>query len=613
MNIDLTKPFRRLAPSVDVAPTQTDDRTFRFVFSNEKVGRDRFVVLNRGIQHANYDGNPVILWAHDDKQPPIGAGSNIDTSQSDCMIDITFVDRGILPFAGTIRDLVAGKWLRAVSLSWMPIKWKRADSPGVDAIFTEVDVLEVSVTPLPALPGALQTARSHGVDTRPIYEWAERLLDTGGIAAVPRDELETLRRAAKMPRPVQRASDTADWKVGASRDLKISDSDSWDGAAAEKAIFEYAGGDDDFSPSKARKGFLVYDAGKPEERGSYKLPIATVVDGELVVPKGAIRAAASRLPDTDIPEDVRKRAAAVLDHYKEKAGIGEEEGDEKGKEKRALQVKHTRALSRAPAVPAFRRGLYGCAQLAYALENLGYLHSATEYEADVEGDDSKVPAMLGEALKALGESLIAMTEEEVRELLEQVSGEGDEDVDADEIPPEERAFVADGKTARARAWRRGIACARAGRVLSKSNQEKLEDAEAQHERALKHHGAMSEHHAAAVSHVEKVRAVHKRATSTLAELGYDNPRVTRAMDEMSETLDGLADVHEDVKDAHGAMGRSVKAASRCVRSVLGSSTSDDDAPPSGDVGDTKSGNDKEAKERAAAQERRARAIRLLQP
>jgi hypothetical protein len=189
--------FSRLAPAAEEQePAAQTDNTFRFVFSNEKVGRDQHVVLNRGIQTANYLANPVCLWFHDDSQPPIGRGSNIDTSGVNCRIDVTFVDRDVLPFAGTIRDLVAGKWLRALSMSWAPLEWQystdRNRPSGVD--FSKVDLLEISVVPLPALPNALLDARSRGVNMRPLREWAERALDTTS-RRIPRREVEAIFRA----------------------------------------------------------------------------------------------------------------------------------------------------------------------------------------------------------------------------------------------------------------------------------------------------------------------------------------------------------------------------------------------------------------------------------
>ena len=50
-------------------------------------------------------------------------------------------------------------------------------------------------------------------------------------------------------------------------------------------------------------------------RGAYKLPFAHYVGGSLKASPAGIRAAASRLPQTDAPEDVLDRARAVIDHY----------------------------------------------------------------------------------------------------------------------------------------------------------------------------------------------------------------------------------------------------------------------------------------------------------
>jgi hypothetical protein len=509
------KPIRRLAPTVEAWPaqTETDENTFRFVFSNEKVGRDGFIVQNRAINHENYDRNPVVLFAHDDTQPPIGRGTNIDTSSADCTIDITFAPRDILPFAGTIRDLVAGKWLRAVSLSWQPLDYKRSSDPDVAAIFTSVDMLEVSIVPLPALPSALLDARSHGVDTAPLYEWAERLLDKGDMTLVARGELEQLRRAAKMPT---------------------------------------------------------------------KAPV----------------------------------------HTQEKQAMAKETTD------RAIVAKHRRAIDRAPKVPTFRRGLCELANLAYILHQLGYAHEASEYEAEVEGDDSQLPAMIGESLATLGAAVKAMAAEEVDELIANTVGDDEEDDDED-FGDADRAFVRAGKTAGVRAWRRGIALARAGKALSKSNGEKLEEAQDHHVRAWKHHQHLGEHHEAVGDHVDKAMDHHERATKTLSAFGdhlrtiqnASSPQLSSdALDKAvqyhraaSADMEKIGDEHHrikdcngDVGDAHSSLGRSLKAAQRCVRAVLtGAVTSESDESDADDVKDSEA-----AKEEKARKARAARAAEL---
>lgn len=135
---------------------------------------------------------------------------------------------------------------------------------------------------------------------------------------------------------------------------------------------------------------------------------------------------------------------------------------------RATDELRTRMLVAEP--PAMlKRDLYDCAWLANMLSSLGYLHDCTVWEAELEGDNSPVPAMLGEALKQLGDTLIAMTAEEVAELL---SGK---EIGDDEAMEGERKL-----TPRVRAWRRAMANLamqkRAGKVLSAANAKLLADA-----------------------------------------------------------------------------------------------------------------------------------------
>jgi hypothetical protein len=64
-----------------------------------------------------------------------------------------------------------------------------------------------------------------------------------------------------------------------------------------------------------------------------------------------------------------------------------------------------------------KRGLYEVGSLAYLLMELGWIKDTAEWEAECEQDGSTVPAQLGAALQALGATLVAMTAEEVAELV----------------------------------------------------------------------------------------------------------------------------------------------------------------------------------------------------
>ena len=89
------------------------------------------------------------------------------------------------------------------------------------------------------------------------------------------------------------SEDTLEKKaVSGATDLPLGDGE-WDGPAAKKRIFEWAGGDD-FDPNKAKRAFFYVD-GDPKNKGSYKLPFADVRDGKLVAIKKGISSAQGAL------------------------------------------------------------------------------------------------------------------------------------------------------------------------------------------------------------------------------------------------------------------------------------------------------------------------------
>jgi HK97 family phage prohead protease/HK97 family phage major capsid protein len=109
------------------------------------------------------------------------------------------------------------------------------------------------------------------------------------------------------------------WVVKAARDLPIAMTTSWDGPAASNRMLDAAGiGGDNPNYSQACRGFLVCDTANQDLRAAYKLPFADVVGGSLKADSSGLSAAAQRLPQTDIPNDVRTGAQSVIDAYKAK-------------------------------------------------------------------------------------------------------------------------------------------------------------------------------------------------------------------------------------------------------------------------------------------------------
>lgn len=385
--------------SVSTDQAGLTERQVRVIANSGRSDRVKDVLLAKGCRFDNYKVNNIVLSGHDPHKP---IGNFEPEIKGDAVVGvITFAPSGISPLADEMCGLYKSGVMKAVSVGFQPIE----SEPNKDGgeLFKQWELLELSCVSVPCDPGAIVTAR-----------------------ALP----------AK--------AETHTWKVGASRNLPIGADDAWDGPAAAASIFDHCGFDGE-SPDTgfARKGFLAYDAANPKLKGSYKLPFAKIVDGHLTAMPSGIRAAASRLPQADIPDDVQTKARAVIDHYEEKM---------KGKGA-ASPANKAITLASAPKI----KGLQDVCSLAYVLHQLGYLHEDAVRESQVEGDNSKVPAMLANALKVLADAFLAMTAEETAEML------AGHDIDVDE----DDAMIAAAPTPQAKAFL--TAYAKAGRVLSEEN------------------------------------------------------------------------------------------------------------------------------------------------
>jgi len=108
------------------------------------------------------------------------------------------------------------------------------------------------------------------------------------------------------------------------QDLPLADIErGWDASEAVGRVRNWAGGPekDNVNWSKYRKAFLWYDAEDLENFGSYKLPIADVIDGQLkAVPRGIFAAAAAiqgARGGVNIPQsDIQKIKSHLARYYK---------------------------------------------------------------------------------------------------------------------------------------------------------------------------------------------------------------------------------------------------------------------------------------------------------
>jgi len=105
---------------------------------------------------AKYKANPVVLWAHDYRRPPIGKAIRIEEDQNGLFSEMEFAKDD---FSQQIFELFKGGFLSAFSVGFNPKNFvvEPIDAQKRGVVYTEAELLEYSAVPIPANPGALIT------------------------------------------------------------------------------------------------------------------------------------------------------------------------------------------------------------------------------------------------------------------------------------------------------------------------------------------------------------------------------------------------------------------------------------------------------------------------
>lgn len=149
------------------------DREADWVASTEDV--DSYGTIIRQDWDGPHDGlkrfraNPVILFAHDRDELPIGQAVNVgveNSGQSDArlVVRVRFATEKANPMAEHCWQSVLEKTLRGMSVGWIPHGYEQREVDGkLTTIFVRNELYEASVCPVPSNPAALQRmARAFG-------------------------------------------------------------------------------------------------------------------------------------------------------------------------------------------------------------------------------------------------------------------------------------------------------------------------------------------------------------------------------------------------------------------------------------------------------------------
>jgi len=152
-----------------------------FIISTSSIDRDGDTISIDGWDLKNYKKNPVVLYMHDPRNPPVAKSMNIKIEDGKLKSEAQFTPQDLNPFGYMIGQMYKKGFMKATSVGFKATKWTWAEDKdrkfGID--FIEQELLEYSAVPIPANPEALLDAKSNGLDVLPAYNWACELLEKG--------------------------------------------------------------------------------------------------------------------------------------------------------------------------------------------------------------------------------------------------------------------------------------------------------------------------------------------------------------------------------------------------------------------------------------------------
>lgn len=130
---------------------------YEVMASTEAQDRQGDVLVSTGAKLDNYRRNPVVLWAHDYTRLPVARALDIESVPGvGLRAKMEFAPAGVDPFIDAVRSLWDRGFLNAASVGFQP----KAGTPnGPNGTrYTDWELLEFSIVPIPANPDALRLA-----------------------------------------------------------------------------------------------------------------------------------------------------------------------------------------------------------------------------------------------------------------------------------------------------------------------------------------------------------------------------------------------------------------------------------------------------------------------
>lgn len=165
------------------------ERTMTVLISTPDIDRQGEMVEPMGMDLANYQKNPVVLWAHQYDKPPIAKSLWIKATKDGIIAKLQFA---LTLFASEIYHLYKDGFLNCWSVGFMPSEWVDGQKDGDPRRrFTKGELLEYSAVPVPANPQALTQLRTMAIKSKGLVDAIEDEQKKLDDAAIPPERTYT--------------------------------------------------------------------------------------------------------------------------------------------------------------------------------------------------------------------------------------------------------------------------------------------------------------------------------------------------------------------------------------------------------------------------------------
>jgi len=153
--------YKAIKDSIAKAEQNNEDvGSFKIIISTATPDRSNEVVVQEGLDITRYMQNPIVLWAHDYDELPIGITEKLSLENGQWVAEGKFAPESANPIAQQVRRLYDLGIQRAASIGFICKNIVNGDP----VMITESELLEWSFVPVPANSEALALAKKMKLD-----------------------------------------------------------------------------------------------------------------------------------------------------------------------------------------------------------------------------------------------------------------------------------------------------------------------------------------------------------------------------------------------------------------------------------------------------------------